>query len=169
MTLGEIIYHIIFYGFALLTIGSAFIVAFSKNILRAAFALLLTFFGVAGLYVFLAADFMAAAQILIYVGGILILILFAVMLTHNISDIKLSNPATRPVIGGLIALLVLAGLTWVIVITDWPVGKMVSEPTTEQIGRAIMGPYLLPFEAVSVLLLAALIGATYLARGIGKK
>ncbi|MFC1525083.1 NADH-quinone oxidoreductase subunit J [Planctomycetota bacterium] len=164
MALSEIIYHVIFYGFAALVVFSAMVVAFSRNIVHSAFALLLTFFGVAGLYVFLAADFLAAAQILIYVGGILVLLLFAVMLTHNISEVKLSNPATKPWIAGPIVLIILAGLIWVFVSTDWPVNELVTESTTKAIGRSILGPYLLPFEVVSALLLAALIGAAFLAR-----
>ncbi len=164
MTLAEIIYHVIFYGFAVLVVFSAMVVAFSRNIIHSAFALLLTFFGVAGLYVFLAADFLAAAQVLIYVGGILVLLLFAVMLTHKISEVKLSNPATKPWIAGPIVLIVLVGLVWVFVSTNWPGNELVTESTTKAIGRSILGPYLLPFEVVSALLLAALIGAAFLAR-----
>src|SRR2546430_13484712 len=74
----------VFYLIALITVVSAGMVAFSRNIIYSAFSLLGTFGGVAGLYVFLGADFVAAVQLLIYVGGILILILFAVMLTHRI-------------------------------------------------------------------------------------
>ncbi|MCK4908630.1 MAG: NADH-quinone oxidoreductase subunit J [Planctomycetes bacterium] len=167
MSNSEIIYTVIFYVFGLLTIGSACIVAFSRNILHSAFALLLTFFGVAGLYVFLQADFLAAAQVVIYVGGILVLILFAVMLTNKITDIHMSNPATKPWLAAPLVLIVFAGLTWLIVKTDWAVvetAKLISEPTVEKIGYAIMGKYLLPFELISVLLLGALLGAAYLAR-----
>jgi len=166
MSTGDFIYHIVFYALALLVVYSAVIVAFARNIVHAAFALLLTFFGVAGLYVFLAADFLAALQVLIYVGGILVLILFAVMLTHKIKDVKLSNPATTPWVAGPIALIVLVGLIYLIVRTPWSVKSVesVASPTTVQIGEAIMGPSLLPFEAASVVLLIALIGAAYLAR-----
>ena len=81
----------VFAAFFLLTLVSAGIVVFSSHIVRSAFALLLTFFGVAGLYVFLGADFLAGTQVLVYVGGILVLLLFAVMLTNRIKDIQLSN------------------------------------------------------------------------------
>ena len=77
------LYTILFYMFAVITLGSACIVVFSRNIVRSAFALLFAFFGVAALYVFLLADFIAVTQLLIYVGGILVLILFAVMLTNR--------------------------------------------------------------------------------------
>ncbi len=83
----------VFYLVAIVTVGSALMVAFSRNIIYSAFSLLGTFAGVAGLYVFLGADFVAAVQLLIYVGGILILILFAVMLTHRITDVEITNRA----------------------------------------------------------------------------
>src|SRR6187549_4058037 len=81
-----------FFGLASLTLGSAGVVAFSKNIIHSTLALLGTFMGIAGLYVTLSADFLAATQVLVYVGGTLTLILFAVMLTSRIEDMKVSNP-----------------------------------------------------------------------------
>src|ERR1044071_6611847 len=83
----------VFYLIALITVISAGMVAFSRNIIYSAFSLLGTFMGVAGIYVFLGADFVAAVQVLIYVGGILVLILFAVMLTHRITDVEVTNRA----------------------------------------------------------------------------
>ncbi len=79
---------IVFYVFALVTVGSGAMVVFANQLIHAAFALLFTFFGVAGLYIFLGADFLAGAQVLIYVGGILILLLFGVMLTNRIYDLR---------------------------------------------------------------------------------
>jgi len=84
MALNELIYQVIFYAVAGLVFGSAVIVALSRNIVYSAFALLLTFLGIAGIYVFLSADFLAVAQVVIYVGGILILIIFALMLTNKV-------------------------------------------------------------------------------------
>src|SRR5438445_13641317 len=83
----------VFYLVALITVGSAAMVAFSRNIIYSAFSLLGAFGGVAGIYVFLGADFVAAVQLLIYVGGILVLVLFAVMLTHRITDVEITNRA----------------------------------------------------------------------------
>ena len=101
-----------FLALAALTLGSAGIVAFSKNIIHSSLALLGTFMGIAGLYIPLSADFLAATQILVYVGGTLTLILFAVMLTSRIEDMKVSNPrAGLAVAFGLVtvvALLILA-------------------------------------------------------------
>src|SRR5918996_1700619 len=81
----------VFFFIPVITGGLAAVVAFSPNIIYSAFSLLGTFAGVAGLYVFLGADFVAGVQVLIYVGGILVLILFAVMLTHRITDVEITN------------------------------------------------------------------------------
>src|SRR5271166_5253865 len=81
----------LWYGLAALTVGSAAGVAFSRNIIYSAFSLLGTFLGVAAMYIYLAAPFIAVTQILIYIGGVLVLILFAVMLTSHIRDVKISN------------------------------------------------------------------------------
>src|ERR1043166_3888521 len=97
----------VFYLIALITVISAGMVAFSRNIIYSAFSLLGTFMGVAGIYVFLGADFVAAVQVLIYVGGILVLILFAVMLTHRIANIEVSNRS----VGRLPAGIVVGGVT----------------------------------------------------------
>ena len=156
---------LVFYLVALVVVGSACIVAFSRNIVHSAFSLLGTFGGVAALYVFLGADFVAAVQVLIYVGGILVLILFAVMLTHRISDIQITN-RTVGRIPGLVAGAVLLGiLVYAIAGTDWAKAKEVAyEPTTAVIGNLFLGEYLLPFQIAAVVLLVALIGAITLSR-----
>jgi len=94
MTASDIALNVIFYVLAAAAIGGAVAVAASKNIVRSAFALLAVLFSAAALYAVMKADFIAAAQVLIYVGGILVLIIFAVMLTHRITDVKLSNEST---------------------------------------------------------------------------
>jgi NAD(P)H-quinone oxidoreductase subunit 6 len=155
----------VFYLVASLTVGSALIVAFSRNIIYSAFSLLGTFAGVAGLYVFLGADFVAGVQLLIYVGGILVLILFAVMLTHRITDVEITNRAA-----GRIPALIITGLFIYLLIqtvrqTPWvKVKEIVHQPTTAKIGDLFLENYLLPFELASLVLLAALIGAVVLSR-----
>jgi len=94
MEASDIVLNIVFYVLAAAAIGGAVAVAASKNIVRSAFALLAVLFSAAALYAVMKADFIAAAQVLIYVGGILVLIIFAVMLTHRITDVKLSNEST---------------------------------------------------------------------------
>ena len=155
----------IFYGVAALVLGSALYVVVGKNLVHSAFALVAAFFGVAVFYVYLGADFLAGAQVLIYVGGILTLLLFGVMLTNRIYNLNLRSGAVQVIPGALSAGLVFALLVWVIQSVDW--GAMdVGDPgpTSESIGRLLVGDYLLPFEIASVLLLIALMGAAMLVR-----
>ena len=154
-----------FYAFAAFTVLCAAGVAFSSNIVYSAFALLGTLFGVAALYVFLAADFVAGAQFLIYIGGVLVLILFAVMLTHRIADVAVSNRA----VGSAQALLIVVGASAILgralLIARWPVvAELPDAPTTHAIGNGFLGPYVLPFELASFVLLAVLIGAIVVSR-----
>lgn len=94
MEASEILLNVFFYLFAAGAVGGAAAVAVSRNIVRSAFALLAVLFSAAALYAIMKADFIAAAQVLIYVGGILVLIIFAVMLTHKITDVNISNEST---------------------------------------------------------------------------
>jgi len=156
---------ILFYVFAVVTVASAAGVALSSNIVYSAFALLGTLFGVAALYVFLAADFVVGAQFLIYIGGILVLILFAVMLTHRIADVEVSNRA----VGRLPALILVAATAGVVLRalgrTPWPAPASLPDmPTTAAIGNGFLGPYVLPFELASFVLLAVLVGAIVISR-----
>ncbi len=159
----------IFYGFALLTIGSALAVVTLRNIVHTAFALMVTLFGVAGLYVFLQADFLAATQVIVYVGGILVLILFGVMMTSGRLEMRIHIERGQLLLGAGISIALLMLL--LTVIANMPVWKNLTddgrslEPTTEQIGTMILQEkFLLPFEVVSVLLLVALIGAALISR-----
>ena len=162
------LFDIIFYFFAFITLVSAAIVVFSRNIIHSAFSLMFTFFGVAGLYVMLNADFIAVTQVLVYVGGILVLILFGVMLTTKVIGVEMKTGTLRVLPASiLVAILVgtLCGIFW---ITDWPAqaGANVEMPATTAvgIGRALMTTYLLPFEVASVVLLVAMLGAAMIAR-----
>lgn len=153
-----------FYVFAALAVAGGVWVAFSRNIVHSAFALLATFFGVAALYGLLAADLIAVVQLLVYVGGILVLILFAVMLTSRIGAVKVSNPSLG-IVPGLLILLVLTVASIVVAINVFGHGTPApAEPTTAKIGQALLSTYVLPFEAISMLLLAVLLGAVTLAR-----
>jgi NADH-quinone oxidoreductase subunit J len=156
---------VVFYAFALLTVGSAAAVAFSRNIVYSAFALMGTLFGVAAMYVFLAADFVAAAQVLVYIGGILVLILFAVMLTHRIANIEVSNRSVGSLPAGLVVGSVAAMMAYAIHHTAWPVAASLPDaPSTYAIGNGFLGPYVLPFEFASFVLLSVLIGAIVVSR-----
>lgn len=150
---------------ALVVLVSALFVAISSNLIYSAISLLFALFGVAGLYVFLYADFLAATQVIIYVGGILVLIIFGVMLTNKIDSKAIVSSSTNQVIGAIVFMLLLVLQFGVIFSTDWVVSvPQNSSGTVAQIGNLLLSKYLLPFEVVSVLLLAALIGASMLSR-----
>lgn len=155
---------LVFFGLAAAVVGSAAGVAFSRNILHAAFMLLGTLAGTAGLYLYIGADFVGIAQLLIYVGGILVLILFAVLLTNRIGEVRLSNPSAS-LVWALPAVAAVAGaLCAVAVRTPWRQTEAVAAPTTARLGDAFLRESLLPFELVSVVLLVALVGAMVIAR-----
>ena len=154
----------VFWVFAIVTVVSAAVVVFARSLIYSAFALLFTFFGVAGLYVLLGADFLAATQLLVYVGGILVLLLFGVMLTHRIYDLDLRTEKTQRTSGFIIAGGIFISIAAVVYRTEWPMAARPPAPTTHEIGRMFLGEYLLAFEAASVLLLVALIGAAMIVR-----
>ena len=154
-----------FYLIASVTIASAFWVVASTRIIHSAVALLFTLFGVAGLYVFLYADFLAAAQVIIYVGGILVLIIFGVMLTAKISNPDISHSSRGQLLGSFFCLVLMGLIITVSMRTEWPIGENTKvNETVYQLGEMILFQYLLPFEIVSLLLLGALIGAALLSR-----
>ncbi|MGB9697328.1 MAG: NADH-quinone oxidoreductase subunit J family protein [Ignavibacteria bacterium] len=158
-------YTIIFYLFAVITLVSGFIVVTSKNIMHAAVSLFVMLFSVAVFYVLLYADFIAITQIMVYIGGILVLLIFGIMLTHKITeaDLKTSNLKVIP------AMIFTVGITAIIISvvlsTKWNVFSSVRyETTVEKIGVMFLTNYLLPFEVASIVLLVALIGAAMYAR-----
>jgi NADH-quinone oxidoreductase subunit J len=157
---------IIFYVFAILTLASATFVVLSRNIVRAAFALLFTLMGVAAFYALLMADFLAVTQLMVYVGGILVLLLFGVMLTNRqvAVDIRSETMQTLPAVFLVAAFAgTLGGIIWS---TEWPTLTELADGTATApvIGRMFLSSYLLPFEIASVILLVALIGAALIAR-----
>jgi len=153
-----------FLGIAGFTIASAAGVAFSRKVLYSAFSLLGTFAGAAGLFIMLSSDFIAVTQVLIYVGGILILIVFAVMLTNKIGDVKLTNQSINYKVAvpltAAIAIALISILTSGIWLGERPqFGSMIAP-----IGNALLTDYLLPFEIISIVLLGALVGALVIVR-----
>jgi NADH:ubiquinone oxidoreductase subunit 6 (subunit J) len=145
-------------------IGAAVMVVSIKNIFHSALFLVLCFFSVAGIYILLEAEFLAAVQILIYVGAITILMIFAIMLTHRLysAKIKQSNEQVLPgliIVGALLVatLFALGSTTWKLSFETPQAQSVVG------IGRLLLTSYVLPFEVVSVVLLTALIGAVIIA------
>jgi len=157
---------LLFYVCAGVALAGGCWVAFARNIVHSAFALLATFAGVAGLYAFLSADFLAVVQLMIYVGGVLILILFALMLTSRIEEARVSNP-TLGLVPGAVVLVAVSGLLVYACVREFgaTVALPPGEPTTASIGDALLSRFVLPFEVISVLLLAVLLGAVTIAGG----
>lgn len=171
--------QIAFYLFSVLTLSGALAVLLTRNVLYAAFFLLLTLLGVAGLFVLASADFLAVAQLMIYVGGVLVLVIFGVMLTHKADAPPIMNSQqpnriaslnrSGAFVGWFFALLITGGLFLALfalivranfVLLNQPVGW---QSTVTTIGKQLMTEYVIPFEIAGILLLAALVGATYLA------
>jgi NADH:ubiquinone oxidoreductase subunit 6 (subunit J) len=147
-----------FYIIGATTVASALMVAAVRNLVHAVLFLVLTFVGVAGIYVVLSADFVAVAQILIYAGAISVLLVFAIMLSPA-GDRRNSAPAF------ILAGLVLAVITFVVYDTDWQLsGRGEFATTAASLGREFFTPYVVPFEVASVLLVVAMIGAIVLTR-----
>ena len=156
---------LIFYALALLTLVPAFWVVNSPNIVHAGFNLLFTLFGVAGLFAWLGADFLAVTQLMVYIGGVLVLVLFTVMMTKVPRAEGSGGSWVRYAAPTLFALGVFALLYKVVSGTHWAVVEVGDpQPTTAVIGGYLMTNYIFPFEYVSLVLLAALIGAAILIR-----
>ena len=157
--------EIVFWFVAVFTIVSASFVVLNNQLLYSAIALLFSLFGIAGLYIFLWADFIAGIQLLVYIGGINVLIIFGIMLTNKISSVRLSQTNVQQGVGAVVALWLLILISLVISKTPW-LQIEASEPaeTVSVIGTLLLSKYLLPFEAISLLLLGALIGAALLSR-----
>jgi NAD(P)H-quinone oxidoreductase subunit 6 len=155
----------IFYLFALAAVVGAAGVPMSKNIFWSAMGLLSALIGVGGLYVLLSADFVAVTQLLVYIGGVLVLIIFAVMLTSQIKEIEVSNRNVGLLAGGILFFVTATLLSYVAIWAPWRVvAQPQSQETTAAIGNGLLSTWLLPFEVASVLLVATLIGAIVVAR-----
>ena len=160
------LFDIVFYVFAIITVASAGVAVFSRNVVYAAFSLMFTFFGVAGIYVLLHADFLAVTQVLIYVGGILVLMLFGLMLTNKVVSVEIKTGPVQTV-PGLILTAAVAGSLAGIFYSTWrgvPSAPLSMPSTTKPLGDMLMTTYLLPFEVASIILLVSLIGAAMIAR-----
>ena len=156
---------VFFWIFAALCLVPAAVVVFSRNLVYSAFALLATLAGVAGLYALLGADFLAVTQVLVYIGGILVLILFGVMFTQRVYDLKAEAMSFKRVRAAVLGVFVFVVLAAAVLGVDWPQAPRDMQPTSAPIGNLLLSEYLLPFEMISVLLLVVLVGAVV----VGKK
>ena len=156
-----------FWVVAIVMIFAAFSVVYSNNVVRAALSLVIVLAGVAAQYILLAAEFTAVVQVLVYIGAVVVLFLFGIMLTRARigHEADLDNPVSARWVAAIVSVGVFALL--VALLRD-AFGRqhihLVAPTTSEQVGDAIFSTYLVPFEVASVLLLAALVGAIVLAR-----
>ena len=159
---------IIFYLLAALTLISAVLAVTTRMIFRAAIYLLFTLIGIAGIYFWLQYEFIAAVQIVVYVGGIVVLIIFSIFLTQQAGEKMPKQKIGRQIFSALAAFCGLALVLVQLVNNDFvATSKAAIEPTVANIGHQMLGVgdkgYALPFEVVSILLLAALIGCIVIA------
>lgn len=171
----------LFYAMAFIAVASALYVASTKNLIRGIFMFFVTLFALSGLYVLALADFVAVTQIVIYVGGILVLILFAFMLSGKETLNSLGEQKDKLINSGKIPGLLLAVLFFAVMVAmilridannlGWiknaVAANNVIKPTDNSLGNIgvnLMTTYLLPFEAISILLMMALIGAAHISR-----
>ncbi|MCL7452729.1 MAG: NADH-quinone oxidoreductase subunit J [Anaerolineae bacterium] len=163
MTVSQVVFILL----SIAALGGALGVVFARNLFRAALALVLSFVGVAGFYVLLEAEFLAMVQILVYVGAIAILIIFAIMLSRRMMSSE-TQPWNEQWVGAVVvAAALFAALVFILSRVDWPATEaQVPADSISQLGQALVSPdfYVLPFEVASVLLLVALVGAVIIAR-----
>ncbi|MFC1909778.1 NADH-quinone oxidoreductase subunit J [Chloroflexota bacterium] len=156
---------IAFWILAVIAVAAALNVVLIRNTFRAAFSLILCFLAIAGLFVTLSADFLAAVQILVYVGAIAVLIILAIMMTR---DVQHGSPSNKLRIPAFITAVVFLGVvTFSVLTTKWPVSSAAAEfPTTASLAERIFGQggYVLAMEIAPLLLLAAILGAIVLVR-----
>jgi NADH:ubiquinone oxidoreductase subunit 6 (subunit J) len=145
-------------------LGGGLAVVTLRNVIHSAVAMMICFGSLAGMYALLGAPIIAAAQVLIYLGAISVLILFAIMLTQA-GDASLPAPFHRQApIAVVIALVVVGLVAWAVVTTAWKAAPTAAAVAIEAVGNLLFTEYALPFEIIGFLLLAAIIGAIFLAR-----
>jgi NADH-quinone oxidoreductase subunit J len=162
-------YQIAFVALSGITVGAAAMVVLVPNILRAALFLGLSLFGIAGLYVLMNAPFLAAVQVMIYVGAITTMIILAIFLSHKVMKVgffqAIYNPVLAAGVAGLMFLflfITVANSVWVHDIVAR--GPAKSGVGVEAVAAALLQPYVFPFELVSLVLLASLVGAVVIAK-----
>jgi len=155
----------VFIALSILLIISSIGVCVSRNLVHAAVFLFFSLFLIAGYYVMLYADFLAAVQVIVYVGGILVLIIFGVMLTSKLEKPSINISSFNQITAGLLCLFLFLLQTYAILNGTWKNGSDVEiENSSSIIGTLILSKHLLPFEIISILLLGTLIGAATIAR-----
>ncbi len=155
---------LLFVLFAAIMLGSAILVVTLRDIIRCGLAMIVCFGALAGLYVILGSPLMAAAQVLVYIGAISVLVLFAIMLTQTKAAPARLVFQTQSWAAALAAITLGLILAVTVVSTDWAELGQRAATASDAIARLLFDQYVLPFEIVSVLLLAAVIGGVFLAK-----
>ena len=152
------------YGVLLLSLVAALGVVLLRNIFHSALCLVATLLGVAALYFSLQAEFIAVVQILLYVGAVMTLVIFAIMLTHRIANpmIPQMNRQSLPAFGALVLFVLFVGK--LLLKTPWSSSPIADRVSALTLGSALLGEFVFPFEVISVILIAALVGAIVIAR-----
>jgi NADH-quinone oxidoreductase subunit J len=159
--------HVVFIILSAVALVGALGVVMAKNLFRAALLLVLSFVGVAGFYILLEAEFLAMVQLLVYVGAISILIIFAVMLTRRMMSPDFRARNEQWLIGLVSAIALCVVMVFILLQVNWPTAVSEIQPDMlQQLGIALVSPdqFVLVFEVASVLLLVALVGAVIIAR-----
>jgi len=165
MTADQSITFAVFLILAAVALVGGFLAVSARNLVRAALGLVLSFFGVAGIYFVLEAEFVAIVQVLVYVGAIAVLILFAIMLTRGLMKDPSSPQNSQWLAAAGISVIVFVALAAIVLATNWNVAPAALKgDLIAKLGTQLVTTYVLPFEAVSLLLLGALIGAFVIAR-----
>ncbi len=165
MTLTDTLYYVAFFIVAALTLFAGLLVVTVRNVVHAALALVGAFFGVAAIYLLLEAEFLAVVQVLIYIGAIAVLILFAIMLTRGLMQSQETGVNKQWAAAAIIAGLLFLGMSLIAIRGPWMVGTQpITTDLVPQLGTLLVTSYVLPFEVISLLLLGALVGALVIAR-----
>jgi NADH:ubiquinone oxidoreductase subunit 6 (subunit J) len=154
----------LFWIFAAVMIGSAFLVVTMRDIIRCGLAMIVCFGSLAGIYAIIGAPLLAAAQVIVYIGAISVLILFAIMLTQTKDAPSRLVFQTQAVPAAIASIIIAVLIALAIGATDWGEAAKRVRLTAEAMSSVLFDSFVLPFEIVSVLLLAAVIGGVYLAK-----
>lgn len=154
-----------FWGLAALLIGSALSVVLTKNLFHSVLYLALSLVATAGVFLALDAEFLAAVQLLLYAGGVITIVVFAIVVTERLVGDRITQTSRHIVTGLVLAVALLLGVLRFLRGADLPVGRpVIAVDVTRTIGQVLLTEFVLPFELLAVLLLVGLLGALYFAR-----
>ena len=154
-----------FWGLALVLLASSLAVVLSRNLFHSVLYLALALVGTAGVFLLLQSEFLAAVQILLYAGGVITIVVFAIVVTERLVGERLAQTNRGIISGGLVSLIILIAILFFVTRAKLPrAAPPLARDLTETIGRDLLTRFLLPFELLAVLFLAALLGALYFAR-----